>query len=252
VLRPRLPYHPGIRFISVLLATTALSEVLLLGAPRPQALDPESRINHWSQLLIEQREIYRVYPVALFEDQPHLKVISPATPLAVVKTVYKRAIEAAFNKETELINRFYPSSSRRSLFVHTSFEIPGQQNFQVEFKEPLKLKGRLLAVSLWVYSNDYPHRLVLLFNNQAGKKIEISAGNLNWLGWRRLEIRLPTHFFNPPRKISTAEGHSLIGFRIVSHPRSSAGDVSIMLDNILAFADRRTNSYPGAEFSDEW
>jgi hypothetical protein len=140
----------------------------------------------------------------------------------------------------------------RSLFIHSSFRLPGKEQYWLKASRPLLIQGQLLRASLWIHSNMYKHSLSLLFRNADGRTVKAPVGNLLWHGWRRLDIALPAELYRRGRLADRRYAHYFSGILIESHPLAEAGDFAIMLDNFLVLSDIKEFEYPGYEQADIW
>lgn len=222
----------------------------------PAPYDAMGQVEILDQLIESTGGRYRLWPTDLFEQQRLYKARGNSTMLSDVRYIFKTPADPAFRREEQVLqNRLRtpdgdtgpdPLGFERSLFVHTSFEIPGRQTYRLEAQEPVVVRGQLYRASLWVHSNMYRHTLSLLFRNASGKEVRVALGPLLWHGWRRLEVQLPPELFDRGRNIQRRYRHEFLGFLIKSHPKTEPGDVALMFDNLLVVSDIQELSYPGA------
>lgn len=224
----------------------------LTAAPRSRPHDALGQVKLLEQLLLEGGDRYRLIIVEPFENDRPWTTRAPSTELSDIRYLYKAPVGEAFRRESDLINRLQQTGSEQSLFVHTSFTDPGRQSYTILPSRKITVRGRLFRASLWVHSHMYLHRLELIFENSSGKTVRVSAGNLYWRGWRRLEIPLPPTLFKRGSVTERFYRHQFKGFRIISHPLAQPGDVALLFDNLLILSDESEYRYPGNEYSDSW
>lgn len=231
----------------------ALAPSELQSKPRPGPLDFEGQVRILRAILKEQSPRYRLLPVDLFESKQSYKTRANSSMLDDRRYVFKKPEHSAFQLEMRLIRRYQPAAgAERSLFIHTAFEIPGRQAYQLLLTKSVILPGQLTRASIWVYSNHYAHRLDFLFQNANGARIRVHGPTLSWYGWRRLELDLPASLYHRGHRIDHRYKHSFLGFVIQSSSRARAGAINIGLDNFLIMSDFQELNYPGTEFDDIW
>ena len=222
----------------------------------PAPYDADGQVEMLDQLIESYGGRYRLWPVDLFENERQYAPVANSTMLSDVRSIYKTPEQPAFAREAAVIeNRWIPASSApeklgfsRSLFVHTSFEIPGRQSYRLEVQQPAVIEGQLFRASLWVHSNMYRHGLELLFRNADGREVRVPLGPLLWHGWRRLEVQLPPELYRRGRHIERRYRHEFLGFLIRSHPKTEPGDVALLFDSLLVVSDVQELGYPGVEY----
>tara|TARA_Y100001937_G_scaffold122287_2_gene182642 strand:+ start:190470 stop:191387 length:918 start_codon:yes stop_codon:yes gene_type:complete len=242
------------------LLSVALSFLLAVPAFTISAISPESKreaqdqIRLLSGILEEMPERMRLESIDMFESERDYYTRAPSTDLSIIDYVYRSPDGAEFLEEMELLkSKVDPEASyHRSLMIHTSFDVPGKQLYQVLLRHPVPLEGELIRLSLWVHGQDQKHSLSALFLDPRGKEVEVPLGALAFKGWKRITVNLPAGQFRRGRDMRIRPGGKFRGFLIRSHPQEEAGPVSIMVDNVLVLKDMRKLMYPGAEIQDTW
>lgn len=235
--------------ICVLLSTSAL-----FARDLPAPYDAAGRVEVLDQLIESYAGRYRLYPVDLFENSRVYKPQGNSTMLSDVRYIYQRPDEPAFARELEVVTKRGNTDAlgEQTLFVHTSFEVPGRQHYRLEVTEPVMIPGRLFRASVWVHSSMYRDKLELLFETAQGKEVRVPTGDLMWHGWRRLDLTLPVSLQKMQRNVEQRNEHRFVGFLIRSHPKSKPGDVALSFDNLLIVSDLVDLRYPGGEYADTW
>lgn len=217
--------------------------------------DAKSNISFLENLLAKHASRFQLLEGDLFEAKKRYDAYAPSNMLSTIKHIQKKPDNPTFQNELKLLQKHLAKGplARSVLFIQTAFNVPGNESFTVKLRQPVALHGRLISISLWVHSQNYPHSLKLLFLNRQGRSIAINAGRLLWEGWRRLRLDLPAGFFdNTNRLIQSRKKHQFVGFRLFS-PRggwAKSKYVSIMLDNLLVLSDTTDNRHPGSEIED--
>ncbi len=216
--------------------------------------DTAGKVRFLGKLMEQEKGRYRLYLAESFENGTPWSPRASSSPLNDLRFLPRIPDTPPFLREKEILERYAEGthSFRRSLFVHTSFEIPGRQNYWIRPLRPLPLRGRLARVSLWVHSQMYPHSLTLLFKNASGQEVRVEMGHLAWKGWRRLERALPPSLFIRGRIPDRFYTHKLTGILIESSPRSDPGDMALFLDNLVVLSDISEFRYDGFEIEDNW
>jgi hypothetical protein len=213
----------------------------------PPAYDALAGVRAWQELAGDGR--YRILCVEPFEDRPY-RPYAPSTELADIRYLYDTGEEEAFRLESMLTGQ--EPDNRRSLFVMTSFTVPGRQVFQFRPIEPIRIEGQPYRLAIWVRSHEYQHRLEFLFRNADGKLIRVDSGRLYWKGWRRLDLLLPAELHRMGRRITHRTGATFEGIVIHSHPKADSGAISLQFDSLLILSDFSGLQYPGGEVVDQW
>tara|TARA_B100001939_G_scaffold348210_1_gene374120 strand:+ start:51879 stop:52655 length:777 start_codon:yes stop_codon:yes gene_type:complete len=225
-----------------------------------QAISPESKqealdqIRVLSGLLQEMPRRMKLQAIDLFESKRDYYTRAPSTDLSIIDYAYRSPEGPEFLEEMDILNRWVDpeSSYHRCLMIHTSFDVPGKQVYQVLLRHPVDLDGELFRLSLWVHAQDQKHSLSALFLDPHGRKVEVPLGALTWKGWKRITVNMPASQFRRGKDNRVRSGGKFRGFLIRSHPHEEQGPVSIMVDNLLILKDMQKLMYPGAEIEDSW
>ncbi len=223
------------------------------GVSLPKPYDALGQVRLMEGILDEQPG-YQLLMGEPFENLRPWTSRAASSSLSDIRYIFRVPKGKAYAEERRIIEerRIGDYRFERSLFVHTSIELPGRQQFWFHPKEKIPLQGQLFLASFWVHSNMYLHRLVLLFRNADGREIRVPAGRLTWHGWRRLTVKLPRALYRRGRSEGRQYEHFFTGMLLISHPRQPAGDVALMFDNMLILSDMHEFRFPGTEYRDAW
>ncbi|MBW7857768.1 MAG: hypothetical protein H3C43_05650 [Leptonema sp. (in: Bacteria)] len=217
----------------------------------PAPYDAMGSVLAWESLLTVDNR-YQLIVLEEFEHR-HYFAYSPSTELAELYYIFNTPNDKAFRYESNLVSNYSEvESTSRSLLVMTSFTVPGHQNFHFKPELPLPIYGRPTRLSVWVRSDEYPHRLEFEFKNALGQTVKVDAGRLYWKGWRRLDITLPRELYRSARLTGDQNRTQFTGISIYSHPKSKPGAISLQFDHLLILSDISNQQYDGADIVDEW
>lgn len=237
--------------IATILVNLIWSTDSILCRSYPAPYDAIGTVRAWESLLTAD-DRYRLYVLEEFEHRKYV-AYSPSTELADLYYIFNTPNNKAFQYESSLVANYSEvESTSRSLMVMTSFTVPGVQNFHFKPESELPIYGRPTRLSVWVRSDEYPHRLEFEFKNAIGQTVTVDAGRLFWKGWRRLDIKLPVELYRFSRLTGDQNKTSFTGISIYSHPKSKPGSISLQFDHLLILSDISNQQYNGAEIVDEW
>jgi hypothetical protein len=212
----------------------------------PDPADDAGRVQILKKTLSSGSERFILIPAELFEQDRIWRVYNPSTALNIISFTEKTPSGPVFTEENDLIKSFYPSyNSRYSLMIHTSFEHPGTEQFRMIPSHEILLPETILRLSVWVHSESYAHRLILLFEDSRQKEIRVNLGSLDFKGWKRIEKNLPaelsTYFYHGRPNGRQSRLKAVI---IESGSSEKRGDATILLDSLLILGekDKRTET----------
>ena len=219
----------------------------------PKSYDAEGQVNFLVQFLTKFSDRYALLLTDGFEKEFLYYPRNNSTDLADIRYIFRTPENKAFENEKSIVLKYAETNAtfERSLFIHTSFNIPGQ-NFHIIPHKPIALKGQLYRASIWIHSNNSNNSFSLLFKNASGKDVEVNLGRLNWNGWKRLDKELPKSLYRRGKNFATRYRHTFTGFLIRSPTGRDTENASLMIDNFLIVSDIKEISYPGSEILDNW
>lgn len=237
--------------------------ISLLTVPGPSflsAISPESRQEAQDQIrllrgiLQEMPDRMELQHLDLFESRRDYFARAPSTDLSVIDYAYRSPEGEEFLQEMQILrDHTDPEASyHRSLMIHTTFDIPGKQIYQVLLRHPVPMEGEPVRLSLWVHAQNQKHSLSALFLDPRGKPVEVPLAALTWKGWKRITVNMPARHFRTGRDRRIRAGGKFRGFVIRSHPLEEQGPIAIMIDNLIVLKDMQKIKYPGAEIRDTW
>jgi len=128
-------------------------------------------------------------------------------------------------------------SDKYVLGVRVDFYKRGFNQFVITPSKPLPVEGIVKTVSLWVVGRNSPHTLKMLISDQFGNKAEITMGKLNFTGWKKLTVAVPTTIKQLDYHYANKMGIKVDGFRIDCDPAETRGTYFFYLDDLRAVTD---------------
>ncbi len=200
----------------------------------PEPADPAGEVSVLSETLNLHRDRYQLDITETFEKERIWIPYNPSTALSIVRFTEAVPEGEAAQDEDALIRNFFPSYTQKyALFIHTSFELPGKQQFRIIPSETISLPNTVFRLSLWVRSSQYSHRLAAIFNDAEGKEVKVALGRLDFNGWKRIQADLPAPL---SREVNGRPGRikpQLKALVIESSSAEKPGDVSVIIDSVL-------------------
>ena len=126
---------------------------------------------------------------------------------------------------------------RNVLGVKIQYYRRGHNQFAVFPVRPLPIEGISKTVSVWVVGRNSPHVLKLIVSDQFGNRGEITMGELNFTGWKKLTAAVPRSFKQVDYHYSNRQGISIEGFRIDCDPEETFGTYYLYFDALRATTD---------------
>jgi hypothetical protein len=123
------------------------------------------------------------------------------------------------------------------LGVKVEFFRRGDSHFTLTPVRPMPVEGITKTISMWVVGRNSPHRLILLVSDHFGNRAEITMGKLNFTGWKRMTVAVPTSIVQRDYHYTNRMGLKIDGFRIDCDPKEAYGSYYIYFDDLRATTD---------------
>ena len=138
--------------------------------------------------------------------------------------------------------------------LRCNFESPGK-DFVVFYPSPLStriwnVQGMPRIFALWVKGSRKKHKLYALFSSHDNKSLPVYMGDLNFVGWQRLEQVIPSYLVKRNPYKGDRYEITFRGLKIQSHRTESQGVFIIAFDLLMLFVDHTPNEYPGHQMKD--
>ncbi len=123
------------------------------------------------------------------------------------------------------------------LGVKVEFYRRGYVSFFVRPERPLPVEGITKTLSMWVVGRNTNHVLKVLISDQFGHKAEITMGKLNFTGWKKMTIAIPSTIVQRDYHYNNKQGIKIEGFRIDCDPAETYGSYFVYFDDLRAVTD---------------
>lgn len=135
----------------------------------------------------------------------------------------------------EQINQYQPVD-QYVLGVKTEFYARSITSISIESERPIFMSGLVKSLSVWVAGRGKEHKLSVVIRDMSDEVKVLDMGKLNFSGWKKLEINIPTRFNQKDRNIET-HGLYLLGFVINTKFEDTVGRYYIYFDDIRVISD---------------
>ncbi len=123
------------------------------------------------------------------------------------------------------------------LGVKVQFYRRGNVSFFIRPERPLPVEGITKTLSMWVVGRNTPHTLKVLLSDQFGHKAVITVGKLNFTGWKKMVVAIPTTIVQRDYHYMNRQGIMIEGFEIDCDPAETYGSYFIYFDDLRAVTD---------------
>jgi hypothetical protein len=118
----------------------------------------------------------------------------------------------------------------------TPFEIP--------------IPGRIRSLDLWVWGANLRFYIEVYLRDYMGVIHPLRLGDINYQGWRNLQINIPTHIRQSRRTIPNYAGLSFVKFRIWTYPDERVDNFYIYFKQLKILTDMFENLFDGNDLAD--
>lgn len=126
-------------------------------------------------------------------------------------------------------------------------------SFSILPSKPMAVEGICKTVSVWVIGRNTNHMLKLLIRDHFGNKAAVTMGKLNFSGWKKMTVAIPTHITQKDYHYVNKMGIEIEGFLIECNPEEAYGSYYIYLDDLRATTDLFTeNNRDEDDIADVW
>ena len=139
------------------------------------------------------------------------------------------------------------------LGAKASFYKRAVTSFSVLPSNPMPVEGICKTVSVWVIGRNTNHMLKLLIKDHFGTKAEVTMGPLNFTGWKKMSVAIPTHITQRDYHYNNRMGIEILGFRVDCDPEEAYGSYYIYFDDLRATTDLFSeNNRDEDDIADVW
>ncbi len=123
------------------------------------------------------------------------------------------------------------------LGVRVDFFTKGKVDFYVNPIRPLPIEGITKSVSMWVVGRNTPHTLKLIIQDHFGNNAELSMGDLNFSGWKKMVVEIPPNIVQRDYHYNDIMGIKIIGFKVECDLEETYGKFYLYFDDLRAVTD---------------
>ncbi len=205
------------------------------------------------------RQVLREMVILSFEDASNWKVRIPEDR---GKTTIRRIIGGPSAKpeiviEDQLLKdqiQIIDSTDEYVLGVKTEFFGRSETTIEIDLRRSIFVPGIVKRVSLWVLGRSKRHQLWVVFRGMDGDIKRLSLGNLNFRGWKKLEVSIPLDIKQESVTGGFYSGFYLLGFEIDTYFEDTVGSFYAYFDDLRIIRDAILDLVYSAEdeISDSW
>jgi hypothetical protein len=123
------------------------------------------------------------------------------------------------------------------LGVKVAFTQRGYSLFRMSPPRPIKVPGITKALSLWVCGRSFQHRLYAHVLDYLGNEMILDMGLLDFVGWKKVNIPVPSSIKQHNYHDSDWRGISFAGFSVETDPAEAYGVYYVYFDELRAITD---------------
>ncbi|MDR2484333.1 MAG: flagellar filament outer layer protein FlaA [Treponema sp.] len=120
----------------------------------------------------------------------------------------------------------------------------GNISFSLYPRRPIPIEGITKTISVWAVGRNYNHTLKILIQDFFGRQFELEMGKLNFQGWKRLTVAIPSQPLIGKAGIVQRDYHynnqlgiKVLGFKVECDPAETSGTYYLYLDDLRAVTD---------------
>lgn len=146
------------------------------------------------------------------------------------------------------------------LGVRVDFLHRGNISFSLYPRRPIPIEGITKTISVWAVGRNYNHTLKIIVQDFFGRQFELQMGKLNFQGWKKLTVAIPSQ--PPTGKAGIVQrdyhynnqlGIKVVGFKVECDPAEATGTYYLYLDDLRAVTDLfAENNRDPDDMADAW
>ena len=129
------------------------------------------------------------------------------------------------------------------LGVKVAFTQRGYSLFRMSPPRPIKVPGITKALSLWVCGRSFQHRLYAHVLDYQGNEMILDMGLLDFVGWKEVNIPVPSSIKQHNYHDTDWRGISFAGFSVQTDPTEAYGIYYVYFDELRAITDIYSEEY---------
>lgn len=144
------------------------------------------------------------------------------------------------------VNEIDPNDGTKNEYVlgiKVAFNQRGYSRFRINPPRPIKVPGITKAITVWVCGRSFQHRLYAHVLDYEGNEMMLDMGLLDFVGWKKLSIAVPTSIRQHNYHDVDWRGVSFSGWSIETDPEESYGIYYVYFDELRAITDIYTEEH---------
>lgn len=113
----------------------------------------------------------------------------------------------------------------------------GMHSISLFPSRPIPIEGITKTLSLWVVGRNTNHTLKIIVADHFDNVNEITVGRLNFTGWKKLTVAVPTSLKQRDYHYNNRMGIQVLGFRIDCDIEETYGSYYFYMDDMRAVTD---------------
>ncbi len=161
---------------------------------------------------------------------------------------------------TGLFRREPEGETLRSLGARAQFDrlgynylefIPVEENEEGEIvSRGIPIPGRARSMDFWVWGSNYNYYIEVQLRDHRGIVHTLPAGDINYIGWRNLEVTIPSHIPQGVQYLPRLRGLELIKILMWTRPEERVDGFQIFMDHITVLTDMHEDPFDGEILSE--
>ena len=123
------------------------------------------------------------------------------------------------------------------LGVKVHFYHRGLISFSVHPAAPLPVEGLSKTISVWVAGRNFNHVLKVMLEDYFGRRMELTLGKLNFIGWKRMTAAVPPAITQTDFHFTYRDGIRITGFKVECDPLEAMGIYYVYFDDLRVVTD---------------
>lgn len=139
------------------------------------------------------------------------------------------------------------------LGVKVFFYKRGNSYLAIHPVRPMPIEGITKTISLWAVGRNYNHTLKIVITDFFGETHELTVGKLNFMGWKKLTVAIPSTITQRDFHFTTRMGINFVGLRIDFDLKDTIGTYFVYFDDLRAVTDLFAEvSRDEDDMNDDW
>ncbi|AFG36911.1 flagellar filament outer layer protein FlaA [Spirochaeta africana] len=115
----------------------------------------------------------------------------------------------------------------------------------------IPIPGRAESLDFWVWGSNYDYYMEIQLRDHRGIVHTLPAGNINYIGWKNLQVRIPTHIPQDVRYLPRLRGLELVKILMWTRPTERVDGFQIFIDHITVLTDLHEDPFDGEDLAEQ-